>query len=212
MEKLKGLYAITDEKLTPYKDGLIFEKVEKALKGGAKVLQLRDKTNEDNFIFPYAIVLRKLCKNYGALFIINDRVELAKKVEADGVHLGEEDCSIEEARRILGSNKIIGISCYGDLERAKLMEENSANYVAFGSFFVSPTKPTSKVIDKKILIEAKKVLKIPICAIGGITAERAKELVRLGADLIAVVSDLWLAKDVEKRAAEYQKIFKDFKV
>lgn len=205
--RLRGLYAITDERLTPYQNNLILEKVEKALKGGARVLQLRDKTNRDNFILSYAQLLKELCKSYGTIFIINDRVELAKKVEADGVHLGEEDAPLEEARKFLGKNKIIGVSCYGDLEKAKLMEKKSADYVAFGSFFPSPTKPSSKVIDKSILREAKKVLKIPVCAIGGITIVRAKELVKLGADLVAVVSDLWLAEDIEKRVQEYQKIF-----
>lgn len=207
--RLRGLYAITDEKLTPYKDNLILEKVEKALKGGAKILQLRDKTNEDEFILPYARLIKELCRSYEAIFIINDRVELAKKVEADGVHLGEEDAPIEEARKILGKSKIIGVSCYGSLERAELMEKKSANYVAFGSFFPSPTKPSAKLVDKKILTEAKKALSISVCAIGGITLDKAKELVKLGADLIAVVSDLWLAEDIEKRACEYQKIFEE---
>ncbi len=207
--KLKGLYAITDEKLTPYKNNLILKMVEKALKGGTRILQLRDKTNKDEFIFPYAKLLKELCKSYEAVFIINDRVKLAKEVEADGVHLGKEDLSIEEARKVLGANKIIGISCYGSLERAKLVENKSANYVSFGSFFHSPTKPSAEVVNKNILTEAKKVLKISICAIGGITVERAKELVKLGADLIAVVSDLWLAEDIEKRVCEYQKIFKE---
>lgn len=212
MKKLKGLYGITDEKLTPYRDNLILEKVEKALRGGAQIIQLRDKTHPDDFLISYGRLLKELCKSYGGIFIINDRVELAKKLDADGVHLGEEDLSLEEARKVLGKSKIIGVSCYGDLERAKLMEKKSADYVAFGSFFASPTKPNSKIIDFKILLEAKKILKIPICAIGGITVERAKKLVELGADLIAVVSDLWLAEDIEKRAKEYKKIFEAQKI
>ncbi len=203
---LKGFYVITDEKLTPYENDQILKKVEEALKGGAKIVQLRDKTHSNNFLIPYAKKLKNLCQKYGALFIIDDRIELVLEVNADGVHLGKDDFPPEEARKIL-KNKIIGVSCYGDLERAKLMESLSVNYVTFGSFYSSPTKPEAKVISKNILVQAKKVLKISICAIGGINLERAKELVSLGADMIAVVSDIWQAKDIKKRAEEYSKLF-----
>jgi len=203
---LKGFYVITDEKLTPYENDQILKKVEKALKGGTKIVQLRDKTHSNNFLIPYAKKLKNLCQKYGALFIIDDRIELVLEVNADGVHLGKDDFPPEEARKIL-KNKIIGVSCYGDLERAKFMESLSVNYVTFGSFYSSPTKPEAKVISKDILVQAKKILKIPICAIGGINLERAKELVSLGADMIAVVSDIWQAKDIKKRAEEYSKLF-----
>lgn len=208
--KLSGLYIITDEKLTPYENGQIFEKVEKALRGGANIVQLRDKTHSDEFLFFYAQRLKEISHKYNAIFIINDRIELALEIDADGVHLGKEDTDIEKARKAL-KDKIIGISCYGDLEKAKLMETLSADYVAFGSFYPSPTKPQAKLVDKKILIEAKKILKIPICAIGGITLENAKELIELGADMIAVISDIWKAKEIEKRARGYSLLFKEFK-
>ncbi len=203
---LKGFYVITDEKLIPYENDQILKKVEEALKGGTKIVQLRDKTHSNNFLIPYAKELKKLCQKYGALFIIDDRIELVLEVNADGVHLGKDDFPPEEARKIL-KNKIIGVSCYGDLERAKFMESLSVNYVTFGSFYSSPTKPEAKVISKDILVQAKRILKIPICAIGGINLERAKELVSLGADMIAVVSDIWQAKDIKKRAEEYSKLF-----
>lgn len=206
--KLSGLYIITDEKLTPYENGQIFEKVEKALRGGAKIVQLRDKTHSNEFLISYAQKLKEISNKYNALFIINDRVELALEVDADGIHLGKEDINIEKARKIL-KNKIIGISCYGDLEKAKLMETLSADYVTFGSFYKSPTKPQAQLVDKKILVEAKKILKIPICAIGGITLENAKELINLGADMIAVISDIWKAKEIEERARNYSLLFKD---
>ncbi len=203
---LKGLYVITDERLTPYENEEIFKKVEEALKGGAKIIQLRDKTHSDDFLIPYAKELKKLCRMYQAFFIINDRIELAIKVDADGIHLGKDDFSPEKACKML-KNKIIGVSCYDDLEKAKYMESLGVNYVAFGSFYPSPTKPESKVISKEILVQAKKVLKIPVCAIGGINAERAKELVALGADMIAVISDIWNAQDIKKRAEEYSNLF-----
>jgi len=207
--KLSGLYVITDEKLTPYKNNEILEKVEEALKGGAKVVQLRDKTHSDEFLLPYAKALKELCKNYGVIFIVNDRVPLSLEANADGVHLGEEDPFIGEVRKIL-KNKIIGVSCYGDLKRAKEMELLGASYVAFGSFFPSPTKPESKIIDKKIILEAKKVLKIPICAIGGITLDKAEELIKLSADMVAIISDIWKANNIEERAKKYREIFKKY--
>ncbi|PMP68685.1 MAG: thiamine phosphate synthase [Thermodesulfobacterium geofontis] len=207
--KLSGLYVITDEKLTPYKNNQILEKVRRALKGGARIVQLRDKNNSDEFLIPYAKALKELSHKYGAIFIINDRVELALKVDADGVHLGEEDVFIDDARKIL-KDKIIGISCYGDLKRAKEMELKGANYVAFGSFFSSPTKPSAKIIDKKILSEAKKILKIPICAIGGITLDKAEELIGLSADMIAVISDIWKAENIEERARKYKELFERY--
>jgi len=203
---LKGLYVITDEKLTPY-DKILYM-VEKALIGGVKIVQLRDKNNKDEDIQDYAEQLKNLCKKYNAIFIINDRIELAKEVDADGVHVGEEYDDIKDLRKYL-PDKIIGVSCYGSIERAKKMEEDEADYVAFGSFFPSPTKPKPDLVPKEIIKEAKKTLKIPICAIGGITVENAKELINLGADMIAVVSDIWKQEDIAKRALEYKKLFED---
>jgi thiamine-phosphate pyrophosphorylase len=208
-KKLSGLYVITDEKLTPYEDNQILEKVEAALKGGARIVQLRDKNSSDEFLLPYARKLKELCHKYEATFIVNDRVELALKSDADGVHLGEEDPDIKYAREIL-KNKIIGISCYGDLKKAKEMELFGASYVAFGSFFPSPTKPSAKIVDKKILLEAKKILRIPVCAIGGITLEKAEELIKLCADMIAVISDIWKADNIEERAKKYKELFERY--
>ncbi|BAU23708.1 thiamine-phosphate pyrophosphorylase [Caldimicrobium thiodismutans] len=208
--KLFGLYVITDEKLTPYEGEKIFKCVESALKGGAKVVQLRDKTHTDEELLEVALQLKKLCHQYQALFIVNDRVKLAKGVEADGVHLGIEDEALERVKVAL-PDKIIGVSCYGDLERAKRAEALGASYVAFGSFFPSPTKPASALVSKEILLQAKKELKIPVCAIGGITLEQAEELIKLGADLLAVISDIWLARDIEDRARGYTELFRKYR-
>lgn len=205
---LKGLYAITDERLTPYEGEKIFELVEGALKGGAKILQLRDKETPDEALLPIALELKRLCREYGALFIVNDRLVLAKMAKADGLHIGKEDVALELAKKEF-SQGIIGVSCYGDISRAKKAEALGASYVAFGSFYPSPTKPSSPVIPKELLKEAKRVLQIPICAIGGITLERAKELIALGADMIAVISDLWRAQDIEAKARAYSKLFED---
>ncbi len=203
MAKLKDLYVITDERLTPYDK--VFNMVEKALKGGASIVQLRDKNNSDDFLLPIAKDLKSLCHKYDAYFIVNDRVELTIKSDADGIHVGEEDTDITEIRKIL-KDKIIGVSCYGDIERAILMERLSASYVAFGSFYPSVTKPKSKIVDKSVITQAKRLLNIPVCVIGGINVERAKELINLGADMVAVINDIWTAEDIEKRAKEYSNI------
>ncbi|MFN3567357.1 MAG: thiamine phosphate synthase [Caldimicrobium sp.] len=204
--KLKGLYVITDEKLTPYEGGILFQKVELALKGGAKIVQLRDKNTPLKTLIPVAEKLKELCKKYEALFIVNDYIDLAKEVEADGVHIGKEDTSLEVALREL-PGKVIGVSCYGSLERALVVERMGASYVAFGSFFSSPTKPEASLVPVELIKEAKKKLTLPICAIGGITLEKAKPLLELGADMLAVISDIWRASSIEDRAKAYAKLF-----
>lgn len=201
---MKGLYVITDEKLTPY--DRILSMVEEALEGGAKLVQLRDKNNSDDFLLDYAVKIRDLCHRYESYFIINDRIQLALKSRADGVHVGEEDENIERVMELM-KGKIVGVSCYGSVERAKEMEDLEASYVAFGSFYFSPTKPKSKIVPKDIVSQAKKELKIPICVIGGLTVERAKELIDLGADLVAVINDVWTAKDIKERCKEYSRLF-----
>lgn len=202
--KLRGLYAITDSSLTPYEH--IDRYVSLALKGGAKIVQLRDKRLSDEELYPVAKKIKKICKKNGALFVLDDRVVLAKAINAGGVHIGGEDTPIELAREILGRKKIIGVSCYGDIRRAEQMVKKSADYVAFGSFFPSKTKPHSKVVDKSVLKEAKK-LGVPVCAIGGIDAKNGGELVELGADMLAVINALWCG-DVEKNAQEFCEAFR----
>lgn len=203
---LKGLYVITDEKLTPY--NRVLEQVKKALKGGAKVVQLRDKHSSKEDLKQIALSLKELCQEFEAYFIINDNIELAKEIESDGVHIGELDSDFSEVRNYLGRDKLIGVSCYGDIERALRMQELGADYVAFGSFFKSKTKPKSNVVDIEILKEAREKLSIPICVIGGITIERAKEFIPYGVDLISVIHDIWSSEDIELRAREYQELFK----
>lgn len=200
---MRGLYPITDPKLTPYHG--ILEFVKDALRGGARVIQLRDKDLTDLEIYPYGLDLRHICHIFGAKLIMNDRLDLAKKIRADGIHVGKDDIDIQEIKSQF--NGKVGVSCYSDIDRAIEMEKAGADYVAFGSFFPSPTKPDAPKADPKILIEAKKALKIPVCAIGGITSENAKELVDNGADMVAVISDLWLAPMIEEKALEYKKLF-----
>ena len=203
---IRGFYAITDEVLTPYQDGKVFLMVEKALRGGAKFIQLRDKTTPLENLIYLALELKKLCHKFNAYFIVNDRVELGARVSADGVHIGKDDASLAEVKKFF-KGPIIGVSCYGDIKRAVEAAKQGATYVAFGSFYPSPTKPNAKIVDKNIIPMAKKILKIPVCAIGGITLEQAYELVKLGADMIAVISDLWKSEDIEEKARAYAKLF-----
>lgn len=201
--RLRGLYAITDEYLTPYEE--IESYVRKAIKGGARVVQLRDKTRSDEELYGVAMKIKKICQKHKTLFVLDDRVVLAKAIKADGVHIGGDDTPIEVARKILGRKKIIGVSCYGDIQRAREAVEKGADYVAFGAFFVSKTKPHAKVVDKSVLSAAKK-LGVPVCAIGGIDATNAKELVEAGADMISVISSLW-SGDVVSNAKKLNKAF-----
>ena len=205
MAQLKGLYAITDETLTPSQT--VLAQTQAALQGGAQIVQLRDKTAATQTLIPLAAKLKALCEAHEALFVINDRIDLARAVQAHGVHLGEEDGGIEQAREILGSGAIVGISCYGDLERAKKMQEAGADYVAFGSFFISPTKPRSACVPIETLTRAKTALRIPLCAIGGITLDNAPSLIKAGADMIATISDLWQAEEITTQSKHYATLF-----
>jgi thiamine-phosphate pyrophosphorylase len=200
---LKGLYLITDSVLTP--DNTILEQVEIALKNGVKIFQFRDKKRTDREVYQIARQLKELIiDKYNAIFLIDDRVELAYQLDASGVHIGKDDIGVKEARKIIGNEKIIGVSCYGNVNYAEKMQNEGADYVAFGSFFSSPTKPNSNVIKKEVLAEAKNRLKVPICAIGGITAENSDEL--SNADMVSVISDVWSNKynNIEKRIQDYK--------
>lgn len=201
---LFGLYAITDNVLTPV--SILKESVESALAGGAKLVQLRDKQSSDEDLLSVAEDLYELCDSYDALFIINDRVGLAARCGCHGVHIGREDGEFSHAREML-PDKIIGVSCYGDLERAERMQSKGADYVAFGSMFPSPTKPEAKRVNLSFIEEAKKSLDIPVCVIGGINLDNAMSLVDMGADMVAVISGLWGAKSAKDRALSFSRMF-----
>jgi thiamine-phosphate pyrophosphorylase len=187
---LRGLYAITDPVLTP--PNAIVEQVEQVILGGARLVQYRDKSTVDQALRKrQAAALARLCDDYGVLLIINDHVELAHEVGAHGVHLGVDDMRIREARTLLGEDALIGASCYNDLGRAQRARDNGANYVAFGSFFPSPSKPRATRVEPDILGLARRRLAMPICAIGGITADNAAPLIRAGASLLAVISGVF---------------------
>lgn len=201
---LNGLYVISDDKLTP-KETVLFQ-IEKALIGGATIVQLRDKISSDEEIENLTLKLQELCREYNALFVLNDRVELAIKLQCDGLHIGRSDHHrVEEIRKEYKG--VLGISCYGDLNLAKSMEEKNVDYVAFGAFFASSTKPNAAVVDKEVIAKAKEELSIPICVIGGITSDNVKELIEKGTDMVAVISDIWQSKNIEEKCKSFKKSF-----
>ncbi len=197
-DKLKGLYAITDENLIAEES--FSEAIESALLGGARIIQYRDKSADQKKRLLQASALRRLCTQYQATCIINDDISLAKSVNADGVHLGKNDTELLNARRILGENAIIGISCYNDIELAIDAEKNSADYVAFGAMFSSPTKPDAVTTTPKIISQAKQQLSIPVCAIGGITGDNIGQLIQHNTDMAAVISSLFATGDIKNTA------------
>jgi thiamine-phosphate pyrophosphorylase len=198
-----GLYAITQ---TEHKSiQRIIAEVEKVIIGGAVVVQYRDKNPKDASLLARELV--KVCHQYQIPLIINDDVELAIKVAADGVHLGKDDSSIAEARQRLGNNAIIGVSCYNSVEKALVAQQQGADYVAFGRFFPSSSKPLAAPAELSTLREAKKVLNTPIVAIGGILPENGSQLLNAGADLLAVIGGLFTTQP-EQSARAYQILFK----
>ncbi len=203
---LKGLYAITDERLTPYPT--LLKQIEEVLKGGARIVQFRHKSALTPEAIESAKRIRTLCHRYDALFIVNDHLDLALRVDADGLHVGREDArDLPAMRDALGSGKILGVSCYGEIARAVAAERAGADYVAFGAFFPSATKPNAPLIDLSVLCEAKRVVALPLCAIGGITLHNAPALIQEGADMLSVIGALWRAHDPRLQARRFAALF-----
>lgn len=198
---LRGLYAITDGP----RPGLVGA-CAAALEGGARLLQYRDKSADAARRFAEARALQALCIRFGVPLIVNDDVDLADAVGAAGVHLGEDDGAIADARARLGAGAIVGVSCYDSLERARRSATAGADYLAFGAFFASPTKPHARRATPDLLREAR-VLGKPLVAIGGITAGNAAALVEAGADCVAVISALFGASDVRAEAQRFAALF-----
>jgi len=203
--KLSGLYAIT----TPSQ--YLPQQVEAAIAGGARVIQYRDKSSDQSLRLEQAQQLNRICSAAKIPLIINDDVELAARVSAAGVHLGRDDIAFKNARRDLGDDAIIGISCYNDFDLALQAQQHGADYIAFGSFFASPTKPLATKADRALLQRAKQELGIPVVAIGGITPDNGKLLIEAGADMLAVISALFAQADVEQASRSFAQLFSEEK-
>jgi thiamine-phosphate pyrophosphorylase len=202
-EKLRGqgLYVITDG---PRPD--LLGVVAQALAGGTRLLQYRDKTADHERRLTEARAIRALCAARQIPLIINDDVELARTVGAAGVHLGEDDVDVAAARVVLGENAIVGVSCYDSLERAQRLAADGADYIAFGAFFPSPTKPHARRASFELLRQTA-ALGVPRVAIGGITPDNGGSLIDAGADYLAVISAVFGDPDVRGAAARFAQLF-----
>ena len=199
---MSHLYAITDSQLMPNEQ--LFLGVDAALKGGCKLVQYRDKSDDHARRLFEAKKLLTLCNQYHAQLLINDDVNLAQEIGAHGVHLGQGDTNPVAARIILGSRAIIGVTCHDSLALAQQAIKDSANYIAFGRFFSSNTKPDARPAPLSLLTEARaQYPNTMIAAIGGITTENAKSVLAAGADLIAVCHSLFAADDVTAQTRKF---------
>ncbi len=204
MYQLTGLYAITSQ---PQDSTQLFDQVGKALAGGARVIQYRDKSSDQIRLIQESRTLLSLCHEYQVPLIVNDDIELASHIQADGIHLGQQDANLSDARNRLGRHCIIGISCYNDFSLARQAAANDADYIAFGAFFASGTKPAALTAGTDLLRRAKYALNIPVVAIGGITPHNAAPLLDAGADMLAVIQGLFAQADIQSTAETFSRLF-----
>jgi thiamine-phosphate pyrophosphorylase len=201
---IRGLYAVTPD---TNDTAALVRDVAAAIAGGAALVQYRNKIAPPDLRLEQAAALNSLCRERGAILIVNDFVDLARAVDAGGVHLGKDDGAAAEARTALGADKLIGISCYRSLETARAAQAGGADYVAFGSFYPSSVKPGAVRSSPELLTQAKQTLSVPVVAIGGITAENGRALVQAGADALAVISAVFGAQNVENAARAFAPLF-----
>lgn len=202
MSPLRGLYAITPEGLASEQ---LFDQVRRGLEGGIAMLQYRAKRRPAPERRREAEALHALARAHGVPFIVNDDAALAREIDAEGAHVGREDADVATSRKLLGE-RILGVSCYDRLELALAAAEAGADYIAFGSVFASPTKPDAVRAPLSLFARARE-LGLPLAAIGGVTLQNAPQLLEAGADLLAVISDLFDAPDITARARAYQRLF-----
>jgi len=190
-------YAITDSRFSLGNESLFFEQIGSALSGGATCLQLREKGLKEEIFLEKAKKLKRICQKFGIPLIINDNVKVAKEVDADGVHVGQEDVSVSDAIKVLGKNKVIGVSVFS-VKEALLAEKKGAAYLGVGSIFKTNSKPDAKMVTLNTLREICKTVKIPVVAIGGINELNIFKLKGSGVSGIAVISAIFSAKNIEK--------------
>ena len=200
------IYAISDDVLMP--ENLALEYTREILECGVKFFQFRSKKAVKNEKLASEIL--NLCEKFGAKFIVNDDVKFAKKIGAKAVHLGKDDEGIKEAFEILGKDAYVGVSCYNDINLAINAAKNGASYVAFGSVFTSPTKPNAPKCGLEIVKEAKQILNLPVCVIGGINETNIGSLSHAKPDLIAVISAIYKDGNIKENIKNLQKIIKNF--
>jgi thiamine-phosphate pyrophosphorylase len=204
----RGLYAITDSTL--HTGAALERAVGRAIEGGAKVIQYRDKSDDGDRRHADAARLVRLCRRHGVPMIVNYDVELALRAEADGVHIGRGDAELAAVRVRLGDGFIIGVSCYDDPARAVLAQRLGADYVAFGAMFPSATKPDATRAEIATIAAVRERIRVPIVAIGGITPENGASLLQAGVDMLAVVRGVFGGDDPAVAAGHYRQLFDQY--
>ncbi|THB74722.1 MAG: thiamine phosphate synthase [Gammaproteobacteria bacterium] len=207
MSTINGLYVITDENLITH-DNLKYS-VEQAILGGASIVQYRNKSADSQTKVTQAENILQVCNLHSVPLIINDDIALCAEIGADGVHLGQDDADIADAKEHLGSDTIIGITCHSSIDLAVKAQEGGADYVAFGSFFPSQTKPDAKPAEISILEKAQLMLNIPTVAIGGINIDNASQLIEAGASSIAVAGAVFAGSDPKAQAEKLSRLFRE---
>ena len=203
---IKGLYAVTPEQTDLF---LLISQVESCIKGGARLIQYRCKKLSKIEQNKQAKEIKIVCDYYKVPLIINDDIELCRILDADGVHLGENDDSLEKARLVLGPSKIIGVSCYNSIDRVKKAVDKGATYIALGACFPTITKPNAPTASLDLIALVLKEFKIPVVAIGGITLENVEFLTKEGVSCIALINSLFKENDIEGTARQFSSLMKN---
>jgi thiamine-phosphate pyrophosphorylase len=201
---MRGLYLVTPNWDDTKK---LIDATEQALRSGAALVQYRHKGASPELMREQAAQLLALCRRYQRPFVINDHLDLCLELGADGVHVGGTDASVAEARKVLGDGKIVGASCYGDIQLARDASANGASYVAFGGFYPSKVKQYPVTTSPDIVIQAKAEIALPCVVIGGMTPENAAPLVERGADMVAAISSVYLAPEVDFAVRQFAFMF-----
>jgi thiamine-phosphate pyrophosphorylase len=203
---IKGLYAVTPEQTDLF---LLISQVESCIKGGARLIQYRCKKLSKIEQSKQARKIKIVCDYYKVPLIINDDIELCRILDADGVHLGKNDDSLEKARLVLGPSKIIGVSCYNSIDRVKKAVDKGATYIALGACFPTITKPNAPTASLDLIALVLKEFKIPVVAIGGITLENVEFLTKEGVSCIALINSLFKENDIEGTARQFSSLMKN---
>lgn len=200
----KGIYLVTDSEILKNRD--FFYEIEEVLKAGVSVIQLREKDCSGKEFLKKALKIRELTKKYNAMFIVNDRIDIAMISDADGIHIGQDDIDVVSARKLIG-DKIIGVSV-SNIEEAREAEKNGADYIGVGAIFKTITKSNAKEVGLDMLSRIKQEIKIPVVAIGGINTDNIIDIKKLNIDGYAIISEILKYNDVGGRCREFIKIVK----
>ena len=206
LHTIKGLYAVTPDEKDLF---TLSSKVEACIKGGARLIQYRSKMLSKIEQNKQAREIKMVCDYYKVPLIINDDIELCRILDADGVHLGENDDSLEKARLVLGPSKIIGVSCYNSIDRVEKAVDKGATYIALGACFPTTSKPSAPSVSLELIALVLKNFKIPVVAIGGITLENVEFLTKEGVSCIALINSLFKENDIEGTARQFSSLMKN---